>query len=236
MLEARRLLGEEGAHALGAVLASRRPVSLSRERGLDGLVLGPVEGERRPSACTSAAPRSAAPRASCAISIATSSASPFGTTRLTRPQASAVSTGSGSPKNIISLARPSPMRRVTRMVPPLPGNTPSLISGSATRAAVLRHDQVAAHRELEPAAEGEAVETPRSSASGSRRPGSRPRSRARASSARRRRPPSSAGNSLMSEPAQNAFSPVPVSTRTRTAASSASRVDGVVELAASSRG
>src|SRR5262249_33893679 len=55
------------------------------------------------------------PGSRSAIASAALTASPGGTTRSTRPQASAVSTGTGSPKNIRALARPSPMRRVTRM-------------------------------------------------------------------------------------------------------------------------
>ena len=73
--------------------------------------------------------RSAAPSSSAA-----SSGPSAGTTRLTRPIASASRAVIVRPVRISSIARALPIARVSRCVPPAPGMTPSLISGWPNRA------------------------------------------------------------------------------------------------------
>src|SRR6266545_4813853 len=75
-----------------------------------------------------------------AISIVFASRRSAGTTWFTRPMVNAVFASMMSPVRIISIALPSPTRRVKRCVPPPPGMMPRLISGWPNEAASLACD------------------------------------------------------------------------------------------------
>ena len=93
-----------------------------------------------------------------AISSAASCSSARGTTFSTSPHWYAVAASTKSPVRFSSSARPTPTIRGSRCVPPPPGMSPSLISGCPSCGVVGRDPDVAAHRQLEPAAEAEAVD------------------------------------------------------------------------------
>ena len=130
-----------------------------------------------------------------------------GVTRFTRPHASASAAVSLRASRIISFARASPTIRGRRCVPPAPGMMPSDVSGSASSAcaAATRMSQI--ERELETAAERDAVQRRDDRLGRSNRAARAPRDRARP--ARARRSSVMPCRSLRSAPAQNALSPAP---------------------------
>ena len=69
------------------------------------------------------------PAIASAVFIASSSSSPAGTTLATRPDNSASAASIIRPVRHISIALALPIARVSRCDPPMPGVTPSLISG-----------------------------------------------------------------------------------------------------------
>lgn len=81
------------------------------------------------AACTEILPFAAIVTASLTASLTTSPSSPS-TTRLTSPHVSASLAEKNRPVKISSMARDFPIARVRRWVPPAPGMTPSVISGS----------------------------------------------------------------------------------------------------------
>ena len=85
--------------------------------------------------------------------------SPSGaTTSFTSPMPSAYSRGHRLAVSIMCNARLTPMRRGSRCVPPAPGNAPTRLSVSPSVMPDRRKAEVAAERELEPAAERQAVQ------------------------------------------------------------------------------
>ena len=123
------------------------------------------------------------------------------TTRLTSPASNASTAEIGSPSRFISSAFAGPTSRGSRWVPPKPGMIPRLISGWPKEAESAGDPEVARHRDLAAAAEGEPVDR-----------GDRHHRRAlplapqRPGSPRGARGPTSAShcvNALMSAPAQN---------------------------------
>ena len=156
-LEARLALLDEGGEALVAVLA--------REQRREGLLLERVRDARRRrpgprAARASRAPRRAAPSSrACARPRAPPSSSSVSSsnTRFTRPMRSATSAPIASPLITSSRAQPGPTRRSSRLVPPKPGISARFTSGWPSCASPRRVDPVAGERELEPAAEREAV-------------------------------------------------------------------------------
>ncbi len=92
-----------------------------------------------------------------ASSSALARSSPVSTSRSSRPSSRASSAVSRRAVKIRSAARDQPSRRASSCVPPPAGITPTLTSGSPTTAVVVRDDQVAGQRQLEPAAQREAV-------------------------------------------------------------------------------
>ena len=79
-----------------------------------------------------------------------------GTTRATRPDRSASAASIMRPVRIMSIALALPTARVSRWVPPMPGMTPSLISGWPNLALSAAMIDVALHGELAAAAERKA--------------------------------------------------------------------------------
>ena len=146
----------EGRDALLAVRRERRGRASSRPPPR-----APWPGRRRPRAriarlaCRSPTGEFAA--IWTAISSARSRAPPAGTTSSTTPSAPASAAGIRRAVKIIAAARRQPTRRVSSCVPPPPGMTPTDTSGSPTTAASPAIDEVAGQRDLQTAAEGEAL-------------------------------------------------------------------------------
>ena len=150
------LLGE-GPQALEAVLrAEDRLVlfQLERERGLDLEV--DALGRRRawPRRRRAARSRRSAPRAA----RPTSSRRPSGASRFTSPMAKASAALMRRPVRMRSLARPGPMSRGSRWVPPPPGMMPEPHLGEPQLRGGRGDAEVARQRELGAAAEGRAVD------------------------------------------------------------------------------
>ena len=172
-----------------ALLVERRdalgPVARERGRppGARPRCPGRSPGRRPAPAATPAwrcvLPPASWPRSSPRAASAASRSVPAATRRSTRPSRSAsadVDPAAGEDRGRRPARRPT--RRTSSWVPPPPGITPTVTSGSPSTAVSSHDDQVAGQRELEPAAEREAVH---------RRDG-----RARAGRGRRRTPPGSA--------------------------------------------
>ena len=152
----RLALAEEGADALLAVGALRRPrakpafsASMPSSRSpLRGDLLDLLDRERRLLG------EPARPRAA-----RVSSSSWSGDDAVDEPElVGASSAPIGSPIRFISSALFSPTSRGRRCVPPKPGMIPSLISGWPKSAELRGEAHVAGHRELAAAAEREAVD------------------------------------------------------------------------------
>ena len=119
----------------------------------------------RPPPWRGRGPAPAPPPARPPSASAASSTSSGATTRFTSPMASASSARTWRPVRIISLARDDPTRRGSRCVPPATGDDAEQHLGQPEPRVLGAHPEVAGQRQLEPAAESEAVDR------GDRRPG-----------------------------------------------------------------
>ena len=160
----------------------------------------------------------ALPASVAASSMVCDSSSAAGTTRLTRPSASARAASTGAPVSVISSAAARPARRSRRWLPPKPGSRPSVTSGRpsfALSAAMRRWQHIASSRPP-PSAKPLTIATTGLGMRSMRRIRRWPTSeKSRAWTGLR------PDISAMSAPATKAFAPAPVSTTARTASSAA---------------
>ena len=128
VLELRRPLLDERRHAFLLVLGREQRVE---HAPLEAHALGERRLER--AVDRSPSPHSTdgsdMPAMVSATFIASSIRLAAGTTRATRPERSASAASIMRPVRIMSIALALPTARVSRCVPPMPGMTPSLISG-----------------------------------------------------------------------------------------------------------
>ena len=154
MLERRRPLLDEGAHAFLLVLGG--------EQGVEHPALEPQPfGERRLEGAVDASLAAKTAGAEedamvAAVFSASSTSSAAGTTRATSPARSASAASIMRPVSDSSIALALPTARVSRCVPPAPGMNAELDLRLAELGGVGGENEIAHHRQLAAAAEREA--------------------------------------------------------------------------------
>ena len=156
VLEFRRPLGDEGGHALLLIGGGEQEWNTRRSKRTPSA--SEVSNATLTASFAASTDGSDIDAIVSAVFIASSSRLASGTMRATRPARSASFTSIMRPVSMMSMALALPTARVKRCVPPMPGMTPSLISGWPNFALSAAMMNVALHGELAAAAERKACD------------------------------------------------------------------------------